>query len=298
MKKITLFLAILVYSINYAQTNTNVFLFDTKLTNKEIKLLNFKNISNNKGYNNQPSFLDNFTLLYARTRNEQTDIAKYEIDSETTSWINTSEGSEYSPLKIPTKNEISAIRLDKDGTQKLYKYSLINGTPTILIDSLVVGYHVWYNPKTIVTAVLDNDKMDLYISDLKTGKNTKIEENIGRSLHKIPNSELISFISKKNEKWSIKSFNPNTKEIKFIANTIANTEDMCWLVDGTMLAGKNDTLYRFTPSKENAEWTEAVSLKKYGIKNITRLTMSSGLKLAMVAENTNEKLVPKLKNIS
>jgi len=298
MKKIT-FLVLLITTINFAQSNTEVFLFDISINNLEIKLSNPKNISNNKGYDNQPSFLDNYTILYAGTRNGQTDIAKYEIDTKISSWVNSTEGSEYSPLKIPNKNAISAIRLDKDGTQKLYQYNIFNGNSQVLIDSLVVGYHTWFDDKTVVSAVLEgNDSMSLFISDVETGENTRIDENIGRSLHKIPNSDLVSYISKKNEKWEIKSYNPSTKEIKFIAYTLPKAEDMCWLVDGTILMAKDDILYRINPFTENAEWKEAFSLKQFGIKNITRLAISSGLKLAVVGENSNEKQAPKLENVA
>ena len=41
-------------------------------------------------------------------------------------FINHTEGGEYSPLKIPNKNEVSAVRLDKDGKQRLYTYNLNN----------------------------------------------------------------------------------------------------------------------------------------------------------------------------
>lgn len=297
MKKITLAF-LLFYSINYAQSNTDVFLFDIKINNKEIKLSNFKNISNNKGYDNQPSFLDNYTILYSGTRNGQTDIVKYEIDTEISSWVNSSTDNEYSPLKIPNQNAISAVRLDKDGTQKLYKYSIFNGASQVLIDSLVIGYYTWHDSKTVISAVLEDNNMSLYKSNIETGENTRITGNIGQSLHKIPNSNLVSYISKENEKWEIKSYNPTTKETKFIAYTLPKVEDMCWLIDGTILMGKDAVLYRLNPLSKNPEWKKAFSLKEYGIENITRLAMSSGLKLAVVGENSNEKLAPKLENIA
>ncbi len=298
MKNIITLAFLVIYTTIAAQSNTNIFLFDMKLSNKEMKLSNFKNISNNKGYNNQPSFIDNFTILYSGTRNGQTDIVKYEIDSEITTWISETEGSEYSPLKIPNQKAISAIRLDKDGTQNLYKYNMINGASEILIDSLIVGYHTWYDNKNIISAVLEGENMTLYKSNIETNTNTKIEEKIGRSLHKIPNTNLISYISKANDKWEIKSYDPKTNETKFITYTLPKTDDMCWLVDGTLLAGKKDKLYRIDTSKENAQWIEVASLEAYGIENITRLTMSSTLKLIVVGENSNQNLEPKLENIS
>ena len=60
-----------------AQPNTDVFLFDLNTKNGTFELSNMKNISDNEGYDNQPSFLDNNTILYAGSRNGQTDIVKY-----------------------------------------------------------------------------------------------------------------------------------------------------------------------------------------------------------------------------
>ena len=45
-----------------AQPNTEVYLFDLDRTDGKINLSNPKNISNNEGYDNQPSFLDNNTV--------------------------------------------------------------------------------------------------------------------------------------------------------------------------------------------------------------------------------------------
>ena len=50
----------------YAQSDTEVFLFDLESSNK-IEVKNGKNISNNKGYNNQPSFLDDRYILFSST---------------------------------------------------------------------------------------------------------------------------------------------------------------------------------------------------------------------------------------
>lgn len=109
-----------------AQPNTDIFLFDLNTKNDSFHLSNFKNISDNDGYNNQPSFMDNNTILYAGTRNGQTDIVQYNIKSGSKTWLCATEGGEYSPLKIPNQHAISAIRLDLDGKQRLYRYDLKN----------------------------------------------------------------------------------------------------------------------------------------------------------------------------
>ena len=281
-----------------AQPNTEVFLFDLNRINGQFELTNKRNISDNEGYDNQPSFLDNETVLYSRTRNGQTDIALYQLSTNTTTLITQTEGSEYSPLKIPGQDAVSAIRLEKDGTQKLYQYKISNGDAEILIDDIIIGYHCWVNNNVLASSVLENGGLSLYTTNIAIKENKKISDNIGRSLHLIPNTDTISFISKtNNELWEIQSLNPDG-EINSIMSTLPNSEDMCWLPDGTILSGHGSNLYTYKPQYD-VDWIEVASLKQFNIDNITRLAVSNdGKTLAVVGEATDKPLAPKLENIA
>ena len=301
MSRFITFAFILFTLFSFSQPNTDIFLFDLNLENGKFQLSNFKNVSNNDGYDNQPSFLDNNTLLYAGTRNGQTDIVKYNINYDTKIFINHTDGSEYSPLKIPNQKATSAIRLEKNGDQKLYKYSLKNGESEVLIEDIVIGYHVWFTDEVLVSSVLEDNKLALYTSHIDKNKNVKHHSNIGRSLHKIPNSKLVSFIDKSDgEFWEVHSVDPFTGKTNAITATLPESEDMCWLPNGTILMGHESELYTYTPNK-SVDWSESISLVEFNIKNITRLTVSAdGTKLAVVGEliDPNKKLAPKLENIS
>jgi hypothetical protein len=273
---------------NFSQPNTDVFLFDLSQTNRTFQISNFKNISTNEGYDNQPSFLDNHTILYARTRNGQTDIAAYDIATGETHWVCDTKGSEYSPLKIPNQDAVSAIRLDKYGTQVFRKYSLKDGASDILVDDLVIGYHVWFNNNVLVSATLEDNSLSLYSSHIKGDQNYRLQKNIGRSLHNIPNTNLVSYISKEKDSiWEVKSIDPISGATTFLFNTLPNSEDVCWTPDGTALMGQDGILYAFH-IKRNDKWERLASLSEFGIKNITRLAVSpDGTKLAVVGETIN-----------
>lgn len=275
-----------------AQTNTEVYLLDVNTVDGKTELVNPRNISNNEGYDNQPSFYDGETILFSSTRNGQTDIARYDIKTDSISWItDTPQGSEYSPLKIPGKNAISAIRLDTTGLQRLYEYSVWDGSSKPLLDSLKVGYHVWYNKDMIVSSVLTEDRMDLVISDLKDGTNRTVQQDVGRSLHRIPNTDAISFISKENEAWEIRSLHPKTGEIKKIADMYEKVDDMCWLNDGTIIAADDKILVQIHPEKQR-EWQRFLRLEKKEISNISRIAVGpKGEYLALVFEESAEAIV-------
>ena len=282
MKKIFLFL--LVSNITFAQTNTEIHLFD--ISNKEGKSIisNGKNISNNEGYDSQPHFYDDENILFASTRNNQTDIIKYNTNTAEKSFINnTLNGSEYSPQRIPNSKNISAVRLDKDGLQRFYQYHLKTGKSKELIENLVVAYPYWYDKNTLISSVIVNDTLELFVSDLKNKTNSSITKQTGRSIHKIPNSNLVSFMKKNGETWEVWSLNPKTKETKKITST-RTREDICWLPNGTMLVANQNMILQFNLKKDK-KWSVFHRFKDENINNISRITVNhNGNKLAIVAE--------------
>ncbi|WP_422091569.1 nuclear transport factor 2 family protein [Tenacibaculum ovolyticum] len=282
MKKIFLFL--LVSNITFAQTNTEIHLFD--ISNKEGKSIisNAKNISNNEGYDSQPHFYDDENILFASTRNNQTDIIKYNTNTAEKSFINnTLNGSEYSPQRIPNSKNISAVRLDKDGLQRFYQYLLKTGKSKELIENLVVAYPYWYDKNTLISSVIVNDTLELFVSDLKNKTNSSITKQTGRSIHRIPNSNLVSFMKKNGETWEVWSLNPKTKETKKITST-RTREDICWLPNGTMLVANQNMILQFNLKKDK-KWSVFHRFKDENINNISRITVNhNGNKLAIVAE--------------
>ncbi|NQY05388.1 MAG: nuclear transport factor 2 family protein [Flavobacteriaceae bacterium] len=289
----TLYLLLFLPLLLNAQGGTEIYVFDLNKKGDQYQLINAQNLSENNGYDNQPSFLDEQTLVYASTRNEQTDIAYHNIISGEKKWIsNTENGSEYSPLKIPNQDALSAIRLDKDGKQLLYSYDIKTGASTPIIEDLVIGYHVWANNNTMVSFVL-GDQSSLVVTNTKKNKHKTIEKNIGRALFKIPGTDLVSYISKKNSQWEIRSLNPKSGKTKKITHTLEASEDMIWTPDGTILMGKGNKLYQFNP-KTDTEWTKIASLEKEYLNNISRLAVNpSGTKLAVVVNESPETIVQK-----
>ncbi|XLS27916.1 nuclear transport factor 2 family protein [Flavobacteriaceae bacterium M23B6Z8] len=274
-----------------AQTNTEVYLFDYT---PGFGLSNPENISNNPGvYDNQPSFIDDETLLFSSTRNGQTDIRKVNIRTKEEQWLTVTDGSEYSPLKVPGKELVSSIRLDKDGRQLLYVYDMDTGIFKALRDSLKVGYHVWYNNHTVVSFVL-GEEFSLVVSDLEKKDDITYQRNIGRSLHKIPGTNLISYVSKNNDPWELHSLDPETGKIDFIIKMPSGAEDMCWTPSGVALVSKGSQIYEYDPKVSNS-WNYGQNLAEFGLRGISRLAVNpSGNKIAVVVTEQSPEAVVQL----
>ncbi len=292
MKKILFFLPMLYCAFAFTQPNTEIYLVDIDAASDKLQLKDLRNISNNEGYDNQPSFYNDNYILFSSTRHGQTDIAAYRINKDSLEWLtNTPDGSEYSPLKVPGKKAFSSIRLDKDGTQLLHRYEVTNDKSKVLLEDQKVGYHVWYSKNVLVTTVLIENRMDLVVSNLKDGTNYTHQKNVGRSLHRIPNSDRVSFIGIENGNSEIKSLHPVTGATEKIAALPPGVEDICWFPNGTILAGQGNKLMQLKPGTDQ-DWTLFHRFEDSRIDKITRLTPNSiASKLAFVAEASPELVV-------
>ena len=290
MKRKLLLITFFVTSFIYSQPATEVYLFDFIQNDSIFTVKNPVNISKNIGYDNQPSFLNDGTgVLFASTRFDQTDIVLYNLENETKAWLTNTLGSEYSPIQTPNKKYFTAILLEKDGTQLLWQYPFNRKKSKILLENLKVGYHTWFDKKMIVSFVL-GDPPTLEVSNLKFKIKYPIDKNIGRSIHKIPGTELISFISNEHGEPEIYSINPINSDKKFIIDPLVGSQDMAWTPDGTIIMGKEDKLYKLKPGTDTT-WIEFASLKGFELNGITRLAVSPlGNKIAIVViENVDKK---------
>jgi hypothetical protein len=284
MKKVT-FIFLCISATLFGQTNTEVHVFDIVTKDGLHLLKNGKNTSNNAGYDSQPFFYTDDEILFASSKSGNTEIILHHlVTGKNELKSNTKNGGEYSPQRIPNSDHISAVRLDNDGLQRFYKYDYTSKKSTALIPDLKVAYPNWFDQDMLVAVSIVNDSLELFICDLKKKTNTTIAKNAGRSVHRIPNTNLISFISKENkEYWLVKSLNIVTKEIKTITS-IGLSEDVTWLPNGLLLISKGNTIYKFDPKKDKNP-SIFFRFTDENINNISRIAVNSdGTKLALVAE--------------
>jgi len=270
------------------QESTEIYLFDLQEQDSNITLSNPVNISNSTGYDNQPSFTeDGLAILFSSFRNGQADISKYFIEENYRVWITDTKPNEFSPMSYPGKKKyFTCVRLNEDGSQLLYKYAYKNKAPEVLISGLKVGYYIWFSEKIAVSYVIGEIE-SLQVSNFKYKIKYPIQNNIGRSIQKIPSAaslgeNLISFISLDHEVPEIYSINPLNSNSKYIADALSGSQDLAWTMKGSMLMGKGNKIYKLDPSKDKA-WTPVLIECDLPLDGISRLAISpNGKKIAVV----------------
>lgn len=268
---------LLVQSI-IAQPSTEIYLFDL---DNDGRLSRPLNVSDNPGYDNQPSFTrGGGHLLYASTRGGQTDILKYEIETGEKSWMTATEAGEYSPTHIPGSYEFSTISLEPDGRQLLWKYSLNGGNGEILIPYLKIGYHAWVHDQLLYAFVL-GPHSTLQRINLSAKRAEIVREDIGRSLIYIAEKESLAFIDKASEPWMVSLLQLRDHSESFLSASLPESEDMTYH-NGFLWMGQGTKLFRMK-IEPDSKWMETFDIATFGLGEITRLTIHpDGNKIAIV----------------
>lgn len=240
------------------------------------------------GYNNQPFFLaDGRGILYTSIRDGQADIYRYDIANGATTQITHTRESEYSPTLMPDGKNISVVRVEADGTQRLWRFPLTGGAPSLILENIKpVGYHWWLDKNTLALFILGSSGKPhtLQIADVRTGKAEVIAENPGRILRLIPRQNKLSFVHKISEQeWLIKAFDLKTKQTTTLIKTPGGSEDYAWTPAGILLMAKDAKLFKWDPLNDK-DWQEVADFSAAGLKSLTRIAVSpKGDRVAIVS---------------
>jgi len=271
-------------TVSLAQPASEIYLFDLTIKKNKISVSDGKNISNHKGYDNQPFFHPKDPVLYYTQADSsgRTDIIAFDHSKSTTRRITETSDREYSPTLTPDGKFLSCIIQRDDGAQDLGKYPVIGGSPQVLINNLKVGYHAWVNDSELILFVLGEPNTLRWYS-LPNKSDSIIAGNIGRSLHAIPGTPAMSFVDKSGENWVIKRLDARTKMVTNIVNALPGREDLTWTPDGKVIMSDGEKLFYFHPGVSD-NWREIEGVATLKLKGITRLSVNKkGNKIAIVA---------------
>ena len=267
---------------------TDIYLVQLSKDGESFKVGTPENITNRGGYDNQPSFLsDSENLIYTSIREDnQADIYAYNlIEHSTLRIVYTRPESEYSPTLMPDGGGISVVRVERDSTQRLWRFPFIESDPVLLMAKVKnIGYHAWVDSQTVALFVLGNPPT-LQLANLQQDSSKIITSGIGRCLRLKPNTKSVTFIQKTTpDQWFVKLYDTDSEEIDSVVETVAGSEDYEWYPDGsTLFMASGSKLFSWQPDAD-ASWHEIADFSAAGLAEISRLAISSdGNTLALVA---------------
>lgn len=265
--------------------STDIFVVDLSLKDGALHVGKPINMTHREGYDNQPSFFSDEEIFYTSIRDDQADIYAFNLRTKRLRQMTKTPESEFSPTLTPDQKFFSVVRVEADKTQRLWKFPIDAGAPTLLLPNVKpVGYHLWAGNDVVLLYIL-GEPPSLQFAKVDIGKVQRVTDNIGRCLQLIPESNDLSFVQKnQNDEWWIYRMNGRTLEKTEITRALSTEDhDFTWLNDGTILMAQGSQLYRIKPNS-GQDWTQVADFADQSIQEITRLAVNpSGTKLAMVA---------------
>jgi dipeptidyl aminopeptidase/acylaminoacyl peptidase len=243
------------------------------------------NISNSPGYDNEPSFTpDGRAILFVSNRDgKQTDIYRYDIATKALTQLTHTPESEYSPVVTPDGRTFSVIRVEADGTQRLWRFDLDGSNPRLILENVKgVGYQAWLDATHVAVFIVGKPNT-LQLADTTTGTAEMIDSNPGRGLALRPGPSgippTLTYVCKTDPAhWVVKEFNPSTKATTVIGDALPGSEDLAWDGGNSMPSGPAGRLLMASGSKVYAksgtDWHETGDFAAAGISHITRLAVS------------------------
>lgn len=278
MKKLLLCITSFSFLACTGQTGSEIFLFDMKIKDGKVTLSNSKNITHHKGYDNQPFFHPAKPVIYYSSFNDsgRSDIKYFDHKRNKTVYLTQTNEREYSPTVTPDGNYISCIIQRDNGAQDLGKYPVNGGEPEVLINDLVIGYHSWVDKNKLLLFVLgDSNRHTLHYYDLATRKDTIIATNIGRSLHKIPGQNAMSFVQKISDTTAmITRIDIITGKISPVIPALKGLDHLAWLNNNTIMMSDGAALFFYRIEIDNTWQPVSIEGDMSMLKGMTRLAVN------------------------
>lgn len=252
-------------------------------------------ISTREGYDNQPYFSpDGRRILFAANRDgKQIDIFVFDRENGRVAQLTQTPTNENSPTYLAGGDgSFSVVQSEPDKRQRLWRFNAQGREPQlILTDINPVGYHAWIDADRLALFVLGQPN-SLQLASVKTGKGEVAAQGIGRSLHRIPGTGLVSFVHREESgEFFVKQIDPDTRKIDTLVKVVdGNTErDMAWTADGkTILMSGGTKVFSWTRGAPG--WTEVFDAAPHGLGAVTRIAVSpKGDAVAIVVAEATKK---------
>lgn len=250
-----------------------------------------ENVTHRPGYDNQPAFLPDGTGFYYTVIDEvgQADIWFRSLaDGVNRPVTTTAPESEYSATPLPSGGGFSAIRVEADSTQRLWRFAPDGGDASVLLPDLApVGYHAWVGRDLLVLFVL-GDPATLQVATPGGAAPRVVARDIGRSIQPIPGTAAVSFVQRLPDGGSeIRRLDPGAGTSELIAPGIEGGDFHAWTPDGVLLQAHGSALYAFRPGVDPG-WSVVGDLATLGIVLSRIAVHPDGTWIAVVGQPPGE----------
>jgi hypothetical protein len=255
-------------------------------------------VSTAPGYDNQPHFsADGNRVLFAANHDgKQTDVFLFNRENGRVAQLTATPENENSPTYLPAgigeNGGFSVVRSEMDKTQRLWRFNAAGRDPRlILTDIKPVGYHAWVDADRLALFVL-GEPNSLQLASVKTGTGDVAANGIGRSLHRIPGTRMVSFVHREpsGEYW-IKQIDIDSKKIDPLTKVVegATDRDMAWMPDGKAILMSGGTKV-FSWTRGGPGWTEVFDAASHNLGAVSRIAVSpKGDAIAIVVAEAAKK---------
>lgn len=246
------------------------------------------NVTNRPGYDNQPAFTaDGRALLFTSIREDaQADIWRVMLASDGAQRVTHTMESEYSATLTPDRLAMTVIRVERDSTQRLWRFPLDGSAPTVVLPGLKpVGYHVWMNEASLGAFILGEPNA-LVLADPRTARVDTLARDIGRALVRVPGRDAFTFVQLARDTSWISEVDVRTHSVRRVAPLPPGSEYHLWTPSGQLIITAGSRLL----VRVRDQWDVLADFSASGIRGISRITLSpTGDRIAFVAADAGSR---------
>jgi hypothetical protein len=252
-----------------------------------------RNVTHRPGYDNQPFFLpDGKQFYYTSIREDgQADIWRHDLASGESHQITRTKESEYSPTVPLDQDGISTVRVEKDGSQRLWRYDA-DGTPRqpIVKDEKAVGYHAWIDEDTLALFIVADPPV-LKQLDLRSGRTSDIAQQVGRCIQAVPARPAVAFVEPQDGKPWIKLMQWPAGITRPLTEPLEGSEDFVFDSAGELYMARERAIYQW--QHEPGQWKVIADFQSKLPGPISRLAVNPRADvIAFVVAETAEEQKP------